>query len=163
MCPCVLLQASSLPRVHRRGPHLPLPARCSCIVSASCLPLHTTLSSAQCPACTCPALPTSPAPAWRKACLGTDLLSGFWRGETVTFPSSESDKGTSGPKKSISNRTIQVGGWGRLGTLSTAMASRVTAGYLGILNPGPNGSQGGQHASIRGSNSHPALKGPVLS
>lgn len=34
-----------------------------------------------------------------------------------------------------------------------AVASRVTAGYLGILNPGPNGSPGGQHASIRGSNS----------
>lgn len=26
------------------------------------------------------------SPAWRKACLGTDLLSDFWRGETVTFP-----------------------------------------------------------------------------
>ena len=35
----------------------------SCILSASCLPLHTTLSSAQCPACMCAALPTSPGPA----------------------------------------------------------------------------------------------------
>ena len=105
----------------------------------------------------------TPSLACRKVCLGTDLLSGFRRGETVTFPSSKSDKGTSGPKKSISNRTIRVGGWRRLGTLSRAVASRVTAGYLGILNPGPNGSQGGQHASIRGSNSHPALQGPVLS
>ena len=35
----------------------------SCILSASCLPFHTTLSSAQCPACMCAALPTSPAPA----------------------------------------------------------------------------------------------------
>lgn len=52
---------------------------------------------------------------------------------------------TSGQMKSISARAVKAEG---LGALSVAVAPRATAGYLGILDPGPKGSRGWGKAII---------------